>query len=295
MMLAWVISSAGGDLSLLDRAIHAVEAPEWYRWCWNNPGTLIDKATGLPHSGWEFVARTHGFCFQISAPDQPSWPTDFAPLIAHLRQHPESADMLRSVEQQADIARNRPYLFSGYQPENTLPWVAAYGSISSRVLRELIRARPYHYLSVIRTNARIMFEDGPVGPSRLMLRQGLTIPRTGALAQTIGWFSDLWGQVFRLGMLFAVLMAVIAVLSVVWAMTRRRLVTVPSPVWVQLNLQMTAALAAPGLLIMAVFVLISFGEFERLAIQASPAIFAMLATLPLLIKELSGGIRLRAS
>jgi hypothetical protein len=296
MMLAWVVSSAGGDSSLIDRAINAVGAPEWYRWCWNNPGTLIDKATGLPHPGWEFMARTHGFCFQLNSPDQSSWPTDFAPLIAHLQQHPASADMLRSVEQQAEIARNRPYLFAGYNPENTMPWIAAYGSISSRVLQELIRSHPFYYLSAIRTNARMMFETGPTGLSGLMLRQGRTIPRTGTLAQTIGRFTDLWGQLFRLGMLSAVLMAIVAGLSVARTMAvivRDRSRQAASPAWVQLNLQMTAALAAPGLLIMAVFILVSFGEFERLAIQASPALFAMLATLPLLIKELSIWVRPR--
>src|SRR6185436_2807994 len=66
----------------------------------------------------------------------------------------------------------------------------------------------------------------------------------------------------------------------------------PRAAWSSLNLRATVALAIPGLAVVAVFVLVSTGEFGRLFIQASPALFATLAAVPALALKVHAPMRL---
>jgi hypothetical protein len=285
MMMASRIAGDTGDApKVLSNAMDAIGAPAWYRWCHENAIALKDPKTGQPYPGWDFMARTHGFCFELNPFGSAAWPTDFEPLLGYLRRSNADPKILASVERQAEIARTRQYLYSGYNPENTLPWVAQYGEFSSRVLLYLIWRHPGVFLKSFKSNLNLMMKDGTKGSAFMLKSQGLLDRKAPRYVLTsLGRVTVIWEWSSRAAFWLAILMSAIstsvAAFNVFQAMFRRRLE--PLPGWIALRVQAAFVLAVPGVVILGVLMAVSSGEHVRMFFQATPSLYAGLAFAPM--------------
>lgn len=265
---------------VVDMAMDLANVPAWYRWCYKNPVSYIDPKTSQPHPGFDYIARTHGFCFALTDFEAPAWPTDFEPLLTHLKANSNPSQILDIVEQDAEISRNQRHLFSGYNPENTLNWVAAYGQISSKVFLRAVIRFPLDYYHVLDFNWKQYMSGGMKLPHTLIVSNRVIDAPAFVLIPLSG-VAHLWGLTVLFGFYLSVAAAAasgISVLIYAWsAMFGKASNAVPK--WFAPVARIGLVFAMPGIIIFTLYLLLNTSEWSRLFLHGVPFFFTVAAAI----------------
>ena len=118
-------------------------APDWYLWTYDHATKPIDPKTGKGYEHWINLAQAFGICFfsTDSSKGKGTWQFNFDPLIYYLKKN-GPANLISSVEADADDAVNRPYRFAGYSPELSPRWIGIYGDVSKKIFFKAILKNP---------------------------------------------------------------------------------------------------------------------------------------------------------
>ncbi|MCP4265468.1 MAG: hypothetical protein GY777_07825 [Candidatus Brocadiaceae bacterium] len=118
--------------------MESIQVPSWFLWCFEQP----------PDNVWWFKARGH--CYQFEKLSSGHYVPQLISLYDHLIQTGNDTvaeivnkDLLNAIE--------RPYLFSGFNPEDLGAWQALYGRECTNIFWKYVSQHPLMYLEEVRS------------------------------------------------------------------------------------------------------------------------------------------------
>ncbi|MCE5325928.1 MAG: hypothetical protein LLG01_05890 [Planctomycetaceae bacterium] len=253
----------GGTQRVRDFAVEAA-APQWWLWAYDNSGPRVTPEGKL--FGWHDINKAFGICYPAAPPRSGMWPYDYRPLEAKLRELGRD-DLADIVAGDIDDARHRPYLAAGYSPELSPRWIAVYGGMSDRIFKTLIRRRPGNFLQSVLECHYIFYNYGSKLPDQIMDEGSRTITAPVPMERTLRAFAVPFKRITRIGYWLAYI-GWAAMLAA--AIARRRLVRNRPDLLPMGWVAPFAVLAAPALMMAAVFSSVVGTENSRYFMQISP-------------------------
>lgn len=150
---------------VMDRA----KVPAWYLWCFDNAIPPADSS-GRAISGWEVLAPAYGICYRGTEPTAAAWPSDFEPLLGHLKETQSRAELTLVASDSLD-AQERRYLYAGFSPELSARWIGHYGAVSTRVALTLLLTEPVRYVRTAAITQLRYVTYGPYFPRRTLFAE----------------------------------------------------------------------------------------------------------------------------